>query len=1045
MRSGLAAVLVVGTWLSLVPGAAAEPAAFADAALYAVQFVDAQEGWAVGDDGVIWHTIDGGQTWERQATGTRASLRSLCFLDPFTGYVAGTEVLPDGRTAGVILYTSDGGLKWQKASVRELPGLFRIKFVDRRNGYVAGSGSALHPSGVFVTDDGGITWKPLSGPAESGWLTADFAEGSLGVLGGKAGRLATLRPQGLLPAETSVAGRRGIRAVQLVQRQAWAVGEGGLVLHSGGSAGLKWSPASVELSPEIARAWDFHGVHFVGDYGWMVGRPGSVVLHTWDRGKSWQVQQTGQPVPLHAVHFVNERQGWAVGDLGTILATSDGGRTWKVQRRGGHRAAVLVLTATGEHLPCGTVSVLGGDEGYLLVALRVVAPESARSVDADLAFAQAVRWAGGTQGELLWQFPRPQHMEQATASELARFWGDSMDEARGYEEMIRQIVLAIRIWRPDVVIVPHPDPRAQEGQTGAFVALASSKAFDLAGQAEAFPEQIAKLDLQPWTPTKLYGRWDSVSGAHVVVDLNTARPQLQMSPAERASPAWDLLAGFDAERPSVETFRLLASRLDEADKHKHLMQDLKLGIGGQARRDFQPVDLDEQAWQQLVKRSQQKRDLVALGRQAIGDAKKAKQLPALLPKQLAELDEDRGAEAAFALGSLYASSGQWLLARETFLLMLDRYPAHRLSPEAARWLIRFGSSSEARRREELKHFVVAGQIVLGQTTDPEPADDEDKPKPPQLRLRGQTALIRRREELREWAKSSLAVADVLAAVNPRAYHEPDVQFCLQAAHRYLGQLEESRLWLTQFRASSGAGPWHDAAGAELWLLGRIGQPPKPSAVCGATDTPPYLDGQLDDPCWAEAAPIRLGDAVGRTSEQYSTEAWMVHDANFLYLALRCRHPGDGHMKDPVRPRPRDAILDGFDRVSLMLDLDRDYCTWYRLDVDQRGCVREDCWGDRTWNPKWYVAAHVEPTVWQIEAAIPLAELTGDPVGAATAWAFNLVRTIPGKGTQAFSAPREAEPQPQHMGLLLFQRKAPAEPMPPPKPIPGGSGFTPISP
>ncbi len=41
---------------------------FEDAALYAVQFWDNREGWAVGDEGVIWHTIDGGAHWERQSS-----------------------------------------------------------------------------------------------------------------------------------------------------------------------------------------------------------------------------------------------------------------------------------------------------------------------------------------------------------------------------------------------------------------------------------------------------------------------------------------------------------------------------------------------------------------------------------------------------------------------------------------------------------------------------------------------------------------------------------------------------------------------------------------------------------------------------------------------------------------------------------------------------------------------------------------------------------------------------------------------------------------
>ena len=38
-----------------------------DAALTDVCFADAQNGWAVGDRGAIWHTADGGRNWRRQS------------------------------------------------------------------------------------------------------------------------------------------------------------------------------------------------------------------------------------------------------------------------------------------------------------------------------------------------------------------------------------------------------------------------------------------------------------------------------------------------------------------------------------------------------------------------------------------------------------------------------------------------------------------------------------------------------------------------------------------------------------------------------------------------------------------------------------------------------------------------------------------------------------------------------------------------------------------------------------------------------------------
>ena len=72
-----------------LPAFAQPPVAFEDAGLHAVQFVDASEGWACGDDGAIWHSINGGKTWERQKTGTRASIRGVHFVNPYCGWAVG--------------------------------------------------------------------------------------------------------------------------------------------------------------------------------------------------------------------------------------------------------------------------------------------------------------------------------------------------------------------------------------------------------------------------------------------------------------------------------------------------------------------------------------------------------------------------------------------------------------------------------------------------------------------------------------------------------------------------------------------------------------------------------------------------------------------------------------------------------------------------------------------------------------------------------------------------------------------------------------------
>jgi len=50
-----------------------------------VSFVDASRGYAVGDDGAVLVTSNGGATWSARLVGTNAGFTSLSFVDAATG------------------------------------------------------------------------------------------------------------------------------------------------------------------------------------------------------------------------------------------------------------------------------------------------------------------------------------------------------------------------------------------------------------------------------------------------------------------------------------------------------------------------------------------------------------------------------------------------------------------------------------------------------------------------------------------------------------------------------------------------------------------------------------------------------------------------------------------------------------------------------------------------------------------------------------------------------------------------------------------------
>ena len=1041
-----------------------------DAAIRSIQFVDEREGWAAGDDGAIWHSIDGGLTWEPQSSGVRASLRAVHFLTPYTGWIVGRVELPGGGSRGVVLSTTDGGLKWNQISSNAVPGLNYVKFFSQRNGVAAGDGSDSFPTGLFTTLDGGRTWNPMAGKRCPGWYAADFSDADTGALGGPWSQLATVRDGFFGASEVDPLGGRSIRGLKLNGSFAVAVGQGGLILTSSKSGGMKWGFSVPIMPKDVLAVCDFQAVATHGKHLWVVGRPGTFVLHSPDLGRSWELQKTGQPLPLHAIHFLNETTGWAAGEMGTLLTTRDGGKSWKVVKQDAQRAAVLFVHAASSSIPLDAIASLGEDEGYLTAALRFTAapaPQApARLAEDDRAnrrveptgshprlaldpekITAAMRLVGGGTGESLWQFPLPQFHEGSSAEKLYEHW-DKLHGERASVQLLRQMVLAIRIWRPEVVITDAAKRNTDPAEM--LLVETMKEAFKAAADPQAFPEQLTSLRLEAWAPKKLYALLDRNELAAPRLNVGDVSARIGDCPRDFAQSATLLLAATGNGQPRSATdssrcFQLLSTRIDDGTLDTHPMQGIKLAHGGAARRNLQPVDERAvQAQEEAKKALGARRVLEAMVKGEAGPNAKPEQAIAELIPKLKTMPADIGARAAWTLANHYAQAGQWVFAREAFLVMADLYPTHPQTLEAYRWLVRYQSSGEARRREELGHFVTLGAF------DVERVDAKNLEGPikqgSEIVQTSATFYLRDNAGTRKWFQGALEIEPRLRAFGPLYANDPSIQLALQSSRRQLGDWDAPKKWLGRYLSESaaplggqtvvrGADAWRDCAMAELWLNNRtIGSSPaKPIAHAPKNETRPNLDGKLDDACWEGVQPLILTttsgdlelsatkDEKGKFASDYATKAWFTCDNGHLYVAVQCTHPV-GRRVPPVEKRDRDMDLRRFDRVSIMLDMDRDFQTYYHLQIDQRGCLAEDCWGDPLWNPKWYVAVQSDETSWTAEVAIPWHELTGNPPIAGNTWAANVTRIVPGRGVQAWSTPADARPRPEGMGLLQFIAK-----------------------
>lgn len=121
--------------------------------LFSVHFTDALTGTAVGgtqtDTATIIRTTNGGANWIVQNSNTTNLLRGVYFLNALNGFAVGNN--------GTILKTTDGGNNWIVFQTNIAGLLLRdIYFADPVTGFIVGSGGK-----ILKTINGGTSWDSL--------------------------------------------------------------------------------------------------------------------------------------------------------------------------------------------------------------------------------------------------------------------------------------------------------------------------------------------------------------------------------------------------------------------------------------------------------------------------------------------------------------------------------------------------------------------------------------------------------------------------------------------------------------------------------------------------------------------------------------------------------------------------------------------------------------------------------------------------------------------------------------------------------------------
>ncbi len=147
-----------------------------------------------------------------------------------------------------------------------------------------------------------------------------------------------------------------------------------------------------------------------------------------------------------------------------------------------------------------------------------------------------------------------------------------------------------------------------------------------------------------------------------------------------------------------------------------------------------------------------------------------------------------------------------------------------------------------------------------------------------------------------------------------------------------------------------------------------------------TDTPPTLDGRIDDAGWLLADVVSdfvQKEPIAGAAPSHRTEARVLYDDDNLYIGWIAFD--DEPDKIVAKEMRRDAFQIGDDWVAVYIDTFNDGRNAFAFEVNALGAkldltVRDESQLNANWDETWDAAASITERGWEAELAIPFAAL-----------------------------------------------------------------------
>lgn len=271
---------------------------------FGVHFINPDTGFAVGEQGVILKTVDGGTNWVQKASPVNTTLNKINAFFYNNIFICGLN--------GTLLRSTDTGETWNSVNLATGNHLLALKIIDQQTGWLCGFDSVL-----YKTEDGGNTWISKTTGYPGNYRDIDFYDSNIGYICSTGGFLVT--EDGGRSWESKIFG--GFNTVEPVTDSIVIAGGPTAEIYYSDNRGTTWTIAndpftsniqSIELlNDTLGYATSFSvGHYFTSDGG-----------QTWD----WGLERIGN----YQITFINENIGYGAGRDLTLTKTTDSGNIWK--------------------------------------------------------------------------------------------------------------------------------------------------------------------------------------------------------------------------------------------------------------------------------------------------------------------------------------------------------------------------------------------------------------------------------------------------------------------------------------------------------------------------------------------------------------------------------------------------------------------------------------------------------------------------------------------------------------------------------------------